>query len=218
MNPEISSPRCNTPSKVMFGNRWDERRLLIPARSFLIHVRSLLIHVRNPLFRIPLLTHQALNKNLKLWRPDVKTWYTYVTVQGLNALDVKTYCPDAGTCSASWYKEPNKKSETWCLDVGICYPDVGIWCTLRRLDVRIWSSFVIGSPDKNRGLMLWCKDSKSIKCPMRKDWMPYAKGLNILCEGIEYPMRRNLIRYFIIVFKKMRCLYWKDDWFSTSFC
>ena len=32
-------------------------------------------------------------------------------VQGLNALDVGIYCPSAGTCSASWYEEPNRKSE-----------------------------------------------------------------------------------------------------------
>ena len=32
--------------------------------------------------------------------------------------------------------------------------------------------------------------------------MLYIKKLNALCEEIEYFMRRNLIRYFIIVFER----------------
>ena len=32
--------------------------------------------------------------------------------------------------------------------------------------------------------------------------MLYVKELNILYKEIEYPMRRDLIRYFVIIFKK----------------
>ena len=32
--------------------------------------------------------------------------------------------------------------------------------------------------------------------------MLYAKKLNILCQETEYLIRRNLIRYFIIIFKR----------------
>ena len=39
--------------------------------------------------------------------------------------------------------------------------------------------------------------------------MSYAKKLNVLCEEIEYLMRRDLIRYFIIVFEKKCDVYIK---------
>ena len=38
--------------------------------------------------------------------------------------------------------------------------------------------------------------------PCAKKLNVYVKELNALCKEIEYPMRKNLIRYFIIIFEK----------------
>ena len=39
-------------------------------------------------------------------------------------------------------------------------------------------------------------------CPVRRDWMLCAKGLDALCEGTGYLVRRDLVRYFVIVFER----------------
>ena len=50
--------------------------------------------------------------------------------------------------------------------------------------------------------MPWCRDLEPIECPVRRDWMPCTKGLDALCEGTGCPVRRDLVRYFVVVFEK----------------
>ena len=50
--------------------------------------------------------------------------------------------------------------------------------------------------------MLWCKDLEFIDCFVCRNWMPCAKGLNVLCKGIGCLVRRDLVRYFVIVFER----------------
>ena len=171
----VSHPTCHPPiplQKLTVVQFDDVHGYVHGFFGLLIPARSLLIHVRNPLFRIPLLTHQTFNKNLKFWRLDVKTWCAlWRSDVRFNVFDIRTYCPGAG-----------------------------IWYTLRRFNVKTWSFFVVKSSNKNKSLMLWCKVLKFIECSMRRDWIspceeiecPMRRDWIFLCEGTKFLRAKRL--------------------------